>query len=381
MAGGLNRLLPPILPFVRYGSPPPRGRGIWNRSSLPLCLYPSTVNTRNSMFRHLGVSIDSSDPSTEATIQAIWLAHEMRARVSFWYAQPIPDNSLAEVHSEYKASEVLIRADAAARALGLSPYVAANLFADRAGHEILNAAALAGCDAIVLTHNPARELRGSTAYELLANATVPVLIEPACAPARIPAVELLRTEYQRLTSLLHRWLCLLSTVHAQDERALHPYWLAMQSVITYVRQTVHPLQRCKEARLFSRLQHRAPEVRAEVDELLLLNRREQELLDDLESNVARPLGSKAALAGLSSALTRYANLVWSTRGREESVILPAAIRHLKTTEWERLHAEFHDACWASDSANASATFASLSDTLYADMGPGCRDVSACPTAN
>jgi hypothetical protein len=153
-------------------------------------------------------------------------------------------------------------------------------------------------------------------------------------------------------------------VHAEDEGALHPYWLAMRSVIMYVRQTVHPLQRCKETRLFSRVRNRAPEVCAEVDELLLLSRRESDLLDELESNVARPLDSNAALTGLSSALARYANLVWYARGREESVILPAALCHLEAAEWEQLHAELHDACGASDSASVSGTFASVSDTLY-----------------
>jgi hypothetical protein len=106
--------------------------------------------------------------------------------------------------------------------------------------------------------------------------------------------------------------------------------------------------------------------------VLLLAQREHALLDDLELKLAQPLDNESAVADLSSALEQYARLIWTARGREEGVILPAARRHRSAADCDRLHAEFVKACRESNSASTVDRFSSLSDTLYeaALNGPG-----------
>jgi hypothetical protein len=56
--------------------------------------------------------------------------------------------------------------------------------------------------------------------------------------------------------------------------------------------------------------------------------REHELLAEIEPKVDQPLDNESTLAKLAPALERYAQLVWTARGRKVGVVLPAARRHL-----------------------------------------------------
>jgi nucleotide-binding universal stress UspA family protein len=303
--------------------------------------------TTNLMFRHLGVSIDSSDHCSDAAIRALEFAVEHGARVSLWYGQPVPDDPLVKAHCDHRASEALTRAEAAAQAMGV-PCRTAALFGERPAQEILDAAKLCGCDVVVMAHDPGELAKsGSVASNLLSLAQVPVLTPGR--PARIAALDLLRGEYRRLADLLQQWLS-LSSSRARGEPNLRPHRASILAAVEHIRRTVHPLQRCKEASLCGPLRRRVGSLRAEIDELLLLGQRERELLVEIELTLAQPLDNESAVVDLSSALTRYAHLVWTARGREEGIVLPAARRHLRTLDWDRLHARFIIALHTGDGA-------------------------------
>ncbi|CAB3802727.1 hypothetical protein LMG28688_05624 [Paraburkholderia caffeinitolerans] len=233
-------------------------------------------------------------------------------------------------------------------AMGIPCRVTA-LFSTQPAHEVLNAVRLSGCDTIVTVRGPAETaVPGSKAFDLRALATVPVLtFGIGATPPRIPALDVLRTEYRRHAALLRQWLCVLSDQDASNAQSLRAHCAGLRETVEHIRSTVHPLQRRKELTLYGRLRRRVESVRAEIDEVLLLGRREHELLGELELLVARPEGGVEA-AEVLSVLDRYAQRVWTIRGREEGIILAAARRHLTAADWERLHAEFIHACRTGD---------------------------------
>lgn len=299
------------------------------------------------MFRHLGVSLDSSDHGSDAAIRALEFAREHGARVSLWYGQPVSDDPLVRANRGHRASEALTRAESAAQAMGL-PCSAAALFAERPAQEILDAARIVGCDVVVMAHDPTElATHGSVASDLLAHAQLPILTPGR--PARIAALDLLRAEYRRLSGLLHRWLSLNSS-RARGEPDLKSDRVRILAAVEHIRRTVHPLQRCKEVALCGPLRRRVDSLRAEIDELLLLGQHARELLLEIELKLAQSLDDESAVVDLSAALSRYAQLVWTARGREEGIVLPAARRHLTTLDWDRLHAKFIVALHTSDGA-------------------------------
>lgn len=305
------------------------------------------------MFRHLGIFIEPSEHCSDAAIQVLEFALENSARISLWYAQRWPDDPHAQTHCEFVAREALARTEAAALAMGI-PCRAVALFSSQPAHEVLNAVNLYGCDAIVMVRGVSEAAApGSQLFELPSLATVPVLtFGIGCTPPAIQALELLRSGYRRHAVLLRQWLCLLSDRNVSDGATLRAHCVGLRTVVEQIRSTLHPLQRCKELTLYGRLRRRVESVRAEIDEVLLLGQRAHELLGELESMVSRPAGDVEA-AELLSALDRYAQIIWTARGREEGVIVPAARRHLTASDWERLHAEFINACCTGDGANGS----------------------------
>lgn len=297
------------------------------------------------MFRHLGVLLEPGEYGSDAAIPVLEFALGNSARISLWYAQNHPDEPHGRARCEFVAREVLARTEAAALAMGI-PCKAAGLSCAQRAHEIVDAAHLNGCDAIATAPTAAAMgVPGSPTSDLLALANVPVLMFGiGCAPPRIAALELLRTEYRRHAGLLHEWFCLLSELAARGQPIRPADRLGLRRAVEQIRSIVHPLQRCKELTLYGRLRRRVERVRAEIDELVLLGQRAHELLGQIESMVTRPEAHDVEAHVLLSALDRYAHIVWTTRGREEGVIVAAARRHLSETDWERLHGEFVNAC-------------------------------------
>ena len=301
------------------------------------------------MYRHLLVPVDDTDLSVAVVGDAVALARPLGARITFFHAVGDASASLrgdAEVlrltaRDEYeyaylgKAQELLAKATAAARALGV-PCDARHVVSDRPAQAIVAAAHEDGCDLIFMASHGRHGKLGmalvSGMLEVLMNARLPVLVssigEPA-APAR--AIGIIRDEHRSLAAVMHAWMHALAAARragAGADPAL------MRAIVHYVRQFPVELHHPKEEeQLFRRLRERTTSCHAELDELERQHERDHQLVSGLEAQVeivATAEGAARARATLvlEEAVTDYAGFLWDHLGREEGVILPAAQRFL-----------------------------------------------------
>jgi nucleotide-binding universal stress UspA family protein/hemerythrin-like domain-containing protein len=313
------------------------------------------------MYRHLLVPLDDTDLSVAVVGDAVALARPLGARITFFHAIGDASASLrgdAEVlrltaRDEYeyaylgKAQELLAKAMAAARALGV-PCAARHVVSDRPAQAIVAAAHEDGCDLIFMASHGGHGKLGmalvSGMLEVLMNARLPVLVssigEPA-APAR--ALGIIRDEHRSLAAVMHAWMHALA---AARRAGIGADPALMRAIVHYVRQFPLELHHPKEEeQLFRRLRERTTSCHAELDELERQHERDHELVSALEAQVEIVAAAEGAARAeatlvLEEAVTRYAGFLWEHLGREEGVILPAAQRFLLAEDWAAIDEAF-----------------------------------------
>ena len=145
------------------------------------------------MYRHLLVPVDDTDLSVAVVGDAVALARPLGARITFFHAVGDASASLrgdAEVlrltaRDEYeyaylgKAQELLAKATAAARALGV-PCDSRHVISDRPAQAIVAAAQEEGCDLIFMASHGrsgvAGLILGSVTSKVLTHSKIPVLV-------------------------------------------------------------------------------------------------------------------------------------------------------------------------------------------------------------
>jgi nucleotide-binding universal stress UspA family protein/hemerythrin-like domain-containing protein len=313
------------------------------------------------MYRHLLVPIDDTDLSVQVIGNAVALARTLAARITFFHAVPDAAASLqgdAEVlrltardEFEYayrgKAGELLAKAEAAARALGV-PCESRHAVSDRPAQAVVEAAHASGCDLIFMASHGHRGKLGmafaSETLSVLMNAGLPVLVSSTGEPAPLArAIGIIRDEHRSLAAVMHAWMQALATArHAGTAADL----VQMRSIVRYLQEFPLRLHHPKEeAHLFARLRERTTTCRAELDELERQHERDTQLVAALSQRVdalaAGDAGVRlAATAALEDEVSRYASFLWDHLGREEGVILPAAQRHLLAEDWLAIDAAF-----------------------------------------
>jgi nucleotide-binding universal stress UspA family protein/hemerythrin-like domain-containing protein len=310
------------------------------------------------MYRHLLVPVDGTDLSTETVGRAVEFARAVGARITFFHAQPNHASSLfgdAEVVRltspadfayafEGRARELLAKAEAAARALGV-PCEAKSAVNDSPYLAIIAAARDAGCDLIFMASHGRRSqlgmMLGSQTLKVLTNAGMPVLVSATANPAPpARAIGMIRDEHRSLAAVLHAWMHLLAAARragAPPDRAL------MSAILRYIETFPVALHHPKEDEyLFRRLRERTAEVDVELTELERQHSRDRELVADLAEMLEREAAGEIDVPELERAVMRYATFIWEHLGREESVILPAAERHLTAADWAEIDAAFSE---------------------------------------
>ena len=308
------------------------------------------------MYRHLLVPVDGTALSTETVGQAVAFARSVGARVTFYFAAPKsgastqgePEllwNSSSEqlVYAfEGRARELLAKAESAARAAGI-PFASVSTVSERPHEGILSAARLSGCDLIFMASHGRRSsigmMLGSQTLKVLMSAEIPVLVaatsNPA-APAR--AIGIIHDEHRSLAAVLHAWTHLMTTARRKGTR---PDAALMRAIVRYIRDFPLALHHPKEDEyLFRRLRARTASVNADLDELERQHERDHRLIDELAALVESEATGGGDLAAVEAAVARYASFVWEHMDREESVILPAAQRHLTDSDWVEIEAAF-----------------------------------------
>ncbi len=313
------------------------------------------------MYRHLLVPVDDTDLSVEVVGNAVALARPLGARITFFHAVADAAGSLrgdAEVlrltaRDEYqyvhlgKARELLTKAEAAARALGV-PCESRHAVSDKPAQAIVDAARAGGCDLIFMASHGGRGKLGmafaSETLAVLMNAGLPVLVsstgEPT-APAR--AIGIIRDEHRSLAAVMHAWMHALAAAREAGSAA---DVALMRAIVRYVQQFPVKLHHPKEEEhLFQRLRERTTSCNAELDELERQHDRDDQLVAALAQQVealatADAEGQRGATRALEDEVGHYAAFLWDHMGREEGVILPAAQRHLLPEDWAAIDAAF-----------------------------------------
>lgn len=312
------------------------------------------------MYRHLLVPLDGTDLSVAVIGNAVALARSLGARITFFHA--VADatglRSDAEVlraaaPAEYayavvgKARELLAKAEAAARALGV-PCDARHAASDKPAQAIVEAARAVGCDLIFMaSHGHRGKLAMAFASETLSvlmNAGLPVLVSSTGEPPPAAhAIGVIRDEHRSLAAVMHAWLQALASAREGGE-AVEP--LAMRAMLRYVQQFPLRQHHPKEDQyLFRLLRERTTTCHAELDELERQHQRDVELvaaLSQLVDELAMASADRIAAAtrALDEGVQQYARFLWDHMGREEGVILPAAQRYLLPADWLEIDAAF-----------------------------------------
>jgi nucleotide-binding universal stress UspA family protein/hemerythrin-like domain-containing protein len=332
------------------------------------------------MYRHLLVPVDGTDLSVEVIGNAVALARPLGARITFFHAVADSAGSLrgeadilrltAPEAYDYavlgKARELLAKAEAAARALGV-PCDSVHAVSDAPAQAIIDAARAGGCDLIFMASHGHRGKLGmafaSETLTVLMNAGLPVLVSSIGEPAASAhAIGIIRDEHRSLAAVMHAWMQALADARRAGTGA-DP--AAMAAIVRYVQQFPLKLHHPKEeAHLFSRLRERTTACHAELDELARQHERDEQLVAALARQVEALAAADATAQlgltrGLEEEVGRYARFLWDHMGREEGVILPAAQRHLLPEDWVQIDAAF--------AANRDPNFGGSTDQEYRQL--------------
>jgi nucleotide-binding universal stress UspA family protein/hemerythrin-like domain-containing protein len=341
------------------------------------------------MYRHLLVPLDLTDLAVQVVSNAVALAGSVRARITFLHVAreaQVPGEPGLPAPEAWLARELLAKAEAGARAAGVAcqSRLVRGQSPDAA---IAQVARELGCD-LVFMASPARGGRrgapaDSQTLSVLIEGGLTVLVSATDEP-RAPerAIAVIRDEHRSLAAVIHAASALLAVARERQEPADAA---AMRSVVSYLRsfpaQHHHPKE---EEHLFPRLRAHTHEYDAEIDELQRQHARDHVLIEQLPGLVdALEQGSRderlRASTALQEAIARYAELHWEHMGREETVLMPAAMRYLDARDWEALNTAFAapagpvlDFASAPDHRRLLATIAAAGSTADDALAGGRR---------
>jgi hemerythrin-like domain-containing protein len=153
------------------------------------------------------------------------------------------------------------------------------------------------------------------------------------------AIQTIRDEHRSIAAVLHALKQLAKD--AQDP-AVEPRFAVFRAMIYYIDQFPERLHHPKEDRvLFARLEQRAPQAKALIDELRAEHVKGAQLIRDLEQAlVALEVGWAGGEKAFSAAVDAYAEFHWSHMRKEEQQILPLAERAFTAEDWREVDAAF-----------------------------------------
>ena len=167
----------------------------------------------------------------------------------------------------------------------------------------------------------------------------PLLPGPAAdAPASPAAVRILKDEHLAIASVLYS---LRHAVRQVREHGAAPDVRLLGAILDYIEAFPERLHHPKEeAFLFAALAERCEDARPLIALLAAEHARGDASIRDLRERLARCHGAGPAFDEFAEAVDAYAAFHWRHMTREEEVLLPLALRHLSTADWERIGAAF-----------------------------------------
>jgi nucleotide-binding universal stress UspA family protein/hemerythrin-like domain-containing protein len=302
------------------------------------------------MYKHLLVPIDGTPLAAATVEQAVAYARAGAARLTFLHARAdfaaTGDGALLHAMSPQafddaaagNARSLVAKAEAAARGAGVA-CSSRVVTSDRPHEAILEAAAAAGCDLIFMASHGRRGLKGallgSVTRKVLERATLPVLVAAVQSNLALHtdeqrALAILRDEHRSLDAVLHALLGLVGEGEREPDRAL------LHAMLVYIERFPERLHHPKEdGWLFARLRACTSECDALIGELEQQHR----------AGAARVAEMRRCLQGgdmpaFGAHLRDFARLQREHMGAEETLVLPAASRHLRSDDWRDIAQAF-----------------------------------------
>ena len=302
------------------------------------------------MYRHLLVPVEDSPLSVRTVGRAVEFARSIGARITFLHARSgYGASSLASLERVFAPADLDADATAEARGIVAKAQVAAQaagvpcegvvVGSDRPYEAILDTARDRGCDLIFMASHGRRGMRalmlGSQTQKVLQNTTLPVLVASVAGNAPEPAISgplaIIIDEHRSIAAVIRGMERVVATLR---EGGAPPFPL-LRAMLYYIEAFPEALHHPKEnAYLFARLRARTQEFDETLAELERQHAdghavvaRLAQALADYEANPA------GGLPAFGAAVGQFAATQWAHMNLENSVILPAAQRHLTEDDW------------------------------------------------
>ena len=311
------------------------------------------------MYKHLLVALDDTPLGLTTVNLSVEFARALGARITFYYAAPdlAATGEGAMLHSlDHQAfadesalprHAVLLKASNAAHIGGVDCSTDASV-SDHPAQAILEAAHRHGCDLLfVSSHGRVPGLRGwlhgSVTNRLLQIADLPVhvaSIESNDQQADANrALAIVGGEHRSIAAVLGglQQLDRAGRANGNTTDVAH-----MHQMVQYLRQFPATLHHPKEENfIFRLLRQHTTEHNAVLDELGRQHTLENSLIDALSEALSdQESGQEGASAAVTAAVQRLSGAVWEHMSLEESVIFPAARRHLSRADWATVYQAF-----------------------------------------
>lgn len=312
------------------------------------------------MYKHLLVALDDTPLGMTTVTHSVNFARALGARITFFHAAPdlattgegamlhLLDHQAFADESDMPRHAVLLKATTAAKIGGVECSTDASV-SDYPAQAILDAAHRHACDLLfVSSHGRVPGLRG-----WLHSSVTHRLLQIADLPVHVASIESNdeQADANRALAIVageHRSIAAVLTGLQQLDRAgridgTMSNVALMQQMVDYLRQFPTKLHHPKEeAFVFRLLRLRTNEHNAVLDELERQHVLENTLIDALFTALARHGHEDAedAAAAVTAAVQRLSGAVWEHMSLEESIIFPAARRHLTNADWSVVYKAF-----------------------------------------
>lgn len=311
------------------------------------------------MYKNLLVALDDTPLGMTTVTRAVEFARALDARITFFHAAPdltatgegamlysLDERAFAD-ESNMPRHAVLLKAATAAKIGGVVCTTDASV-SDHPAQAILDAAHRHACDLLfVSSHGRLPGLRGwlhgSVTHRLLQIADLPVhvaSIESNDQEADANrALAIVAGEHRSIASVLGG---LQQLDRAGRANGKAPDVALMHQMVQYLRQFPAKLHHPKEETfIFRLLRQHTDEYNAVLDELERQHTLENALIDVLSDALFRQENGQAdAPTAINSAVQRLSGAIWEHMSLEETVIFPAARRHLTHAEWSTVYQAF-----------------------------------------
>ena len=307
------------------------------------------------MYQHLLVPVDDSVLSATNTLQAVLLAKQLGARITFFHA--VPNFSATGEGAMWRD---LDPAFYAAQSVGDSHAILAKAAADAGAHQvpctlhatvtnapaqaIIDAATGLSCDLIVMATRGKSGLRGwlhnSQTERVLRATRHPLLItrveinEPITHAEK--ALGLIHDEHRSLAVVIKGMLDI--TADATQALDISSLQRMQQYLHNFPEKLHHPKE---EEFIHARLLERHPQSHSIIEELERQHQTEYQRIAKLDQLLAYCANNAAAdKQSLRQEIEAYAEATWVHMGLEEGTLLPLARKYLLESDWEQIAKAF-----------------------------------------